>query len=795
MQKKIYQMQLSGTDLTLETGELAQFANGAVLVRYGDTVVLTTVTASTEPREGIDFFPLSVDYEEKMYSVGKIPGGFLKREGRPTENAVLTARSIDRPIRPLFPDDLRNDVVVNNLVLSVDHDHSPQVAALIGTSAAISISDIPWRGPVAGVQVAIVDGQVIVNPDLENASQSDLDLFLAGSETKICMIEAGANEVTDEKMLEAIEEGHKVISDICQLIKRMQDEIGKEKFSYVSKKAPAEVLDAVRDRYREAMRQAVLSADKTVRDQAVGQLADQVRAYVEEAYPDFSGQTAQVMDELEMGVVRDYLLNEKRRVDGRALDQIRPLSAQLDLLPRVHGSALFTRGQTQVLTICTLGTVDDAQRLDGVDTRESKRYMHQYNFPAYSVGEARPNRSPGRREIGHGALAERALVPVLPSMEEFPYAIRCVSEVTMSNGSTSQASVCSSSLALMAAGVPIKKPVAGISSGLIIDPENEDRYLVFMDIQGIEDFFGDMDFKVAGTKDGITAIQVDIKVDGLSLDIVRDAFAMTKKGRMQILDGTMNPLIDKPRTELSPFAPKIDQVDIPSDKIRDVIGTGGKVIRRIVELTGTEIDVEEDGPVGHVYIASTDTEAREKAIAIVRAIVFDPEPGTVFDGTVTRLMTFGAFVEIAPGKEGLVHISKMAWHRVNSVEDVLAVGDSVKVVVSEIDDQGRLNLSMRDLMEKPEGYVEREDEGGRGGRRSDSGSRGGRGDYRRNDRGGRDSGRDGGRSSYRDGGRDRGPRRDYEDRSSKRDSNDRSSSRDSEDRSERRGDPRKERSF
>ena len=786
MQKKIYKMQLSGTDLTLETGELAQFANGAVLVRYGDTVVLTTVTASTEPREGIDFFPLSVDYEEKMYSVGKIPGGFLKREGRPTENAVLTARSIDRPIRPLFPDDLRNDVVVNNLVLSVDHDHSPQVAALIGTSAAISISDIPWRGPVAGVQVAIVDDQVIVNPDLENASQSDLDLFLAGSETKICMIEAGANEVTDEKMLEAIEEGHKVISDICQLIKRMQDEIGKEKFSYVSKKAPAEVLDAVRDRYRDAMRQAVLSADKTVRDQAVGQLADQVRTYVEEAYPDFSGQTAQVMDELEMGVVRDYLLNEKRRVDGRALDQIRPLSAQLDLLPRVHGSALFTRGQTQVLTICTLGTVDDAQRLDGVDTRESKRYMHQYNFPAYSVGEARPNRSPGRREIGHGALAERALVPVLPSMEEFPYAIRCVSEVTMSNGSTSQASVCSSSLALMAAGVPIKKPVAGISSGLIIDPENEDRYLVFMDIQGIEDFFGDMDFKVAGTKDGITAIQVDIKVDGLSLDIVRDAFAMTKKGRMQILDGTMNPLIDKPRTELSPFAPKIDQVDIPSDKIRDVIGTGGKVIRRIVELTGTEIDVEEDGPVGHVYIASTDTEAREKAMAIVRAIVFDPEPGTVFDGTVTRLMTFGAFVEIAPGKEGLVHISKMAWQRVNAVEDVLAVGDPVKVVVSEIDDQGRLNLSMRDLMEKPEGYVEREDDGGRGGRRSDSGSRGGRSDYRRNDRGSREGGREGGRSSYRDSGRDRGPRRD---------SNDRGSNRDNENRGERRGDPRKERSF
>ncbi|NLA82254.1 MAG: polyribonucleotide nucleotidyltransferase [Clostridiaceae bacterium] len=790
MQKRIYQTQLSGTNLTLETGELAQFANGAVLVRYGDTVVLTTVTASSQPREGIDFFPLSVDYEEKMYSVGKIPGGFLKREGRPTENAVLTARSIDRPIRPLFPDDLRNDVVVNNLILSVDHDHSPQVAALIGTSAAISISDIPWRGPVAGVQLAIVDDKVIVNPDLEAYKASDLDLFLAGTHDKICMIEAGANEVTDEKVMEAIEEGHKVIQELCQLIQTMQSEIGKEKFTYESKKASAEVLEAVRDRYREDMRQAVLSADKSVRDKAVGELADQVKAFIEDNYADYSGQTSQVMDELEMGVVRDYLLNEERRVDGRGLHEIRALSAQLDLLPRVHGSALFTRGQTQVLTICTLGTVDDAQRLDGVDTRESKRYMHQYNFPAYSVGEARPNRSPGRREIGHGALAERALIPVLPDMDEFPYAIRCVSEVTMSNGSTSQASVCSSSLALMAAGVPIKKAVAGISSGLIIDPDNEDRYLVFMDIQGIEDFFGDMDFKVAGTNDGITAIQVDIKVDGLSLDIVRDAFAMTKKGRMQILDEAMNPVIAEPRAELSPFAPKIDQIDIPSDKIRDVIGTGGKVIRRIVELTETQIDVEEDGPIGHVYVASTDTEAREKAIAIIKAIVFDPEPGTVFDGTVTRLMTFGAFVEIAPGKEGLVHISKMAWERVNTVEDVLAVGDPVKVVVSEIDDQGRLNLSMRDLMEKPEGYVEREDEGsgGRGGRRSDGGRSGGR-DFRRNDRGGRDGGRDSGRSSYRGGGRDGG-------RDSSRDSNrDRAPRRDNDDRGGRRGDPRKERSF
>ncbi len=775
MQKRIYEMQLTGTPLTLETGELAQFANGAVLVRYGDTAVLTTVTASSEPREGIDYFPLAVDYEEKMYSVGRIPGGFLKREGRPTENAVLIARSIDRPIRPLFPDDLRNDVVVNNLILSVDHDHSPQVAALIGTSAAIAISDIPWNGPVAGVQVGLVEGEVVVNPSMEDAEKSDLDLFLAGTEDKICMIEAGADEVTDEKMLEAIEQGQKVIGDLCRLIISMRQEIGKEKFSYESNKAPDSLLHAVRDGFRDRMRQAVLSADKAVRDKAVAEVSADIRRFIEEEREEDAGFTAQVIDELEKLVVREYLLDEGRRVDGRGLEEIRPLVAQIDLFPRVHGSALFSRGQTQVMTICTLGTVDDAQRLDGVDTRESKRYMHQYNFPAYSVGEARPNRSPGRREIGHGALAERALVPVLPDLDDFPYTIRCVSEVTMSNGSTSQASVCSSSLALMAAGVPIRKPVAGISSGLIIDPEDQDRYLVFMDIQGIEDFFGDMDFKVAGTRDGITAIQVDIKVDGLSFDMIRDAFAMTREGRLQILDQAMNPVIAEPRAELSPFAPKIDIIDIPSDKIREVIGAGGKVIRRIVELTGAQIDVEEDGPVGHVYIASTDTEAREKAMGIIRAIVFDPEPGTVFDGVVTRLMTFGAFVEIAPGKEGLVHISKMAWQRVNSVEDVVQVGDQVKVSVTEIDDQGRLNLSMRDLMEKPEGYVEREDEGsgGRGGRRSD-GPRGGR-DYRRNDR---DRGsRDGGRSSYRGGGRDRGP------------------SRDGDDRGGRRGDPRKERSF
>jgi polyribonucleotide nucleotidyltransferase len=764
MEKRIYEMELNGTPLVLETGELAQFANGAVLVRYGDTVVLTTVTASAEPREGIDFFPLSVDYEEKMYSVGKIPGGFLKREGRPTENAVLTARSIDRPIRPLFPSDLRRDVVVNNLILSVDHDHSPQVAALIGTSASISISDIPWNGPVAGVQVGLVDDRVIVNPTFEETEDSDLDLFLAGTAKKICMIEAGANEVPDEKMLEAIAEGHKTIQDVCALISRMQAEIGKEKFTYESHETPEALKEDVFERFRDRMKEDILTPDKAVRDARIQALTDDVRAFVEEHHPDDIDFVRDVVDDLQKSVVRDYLFNDHRRVDGRALEDIRPLKAEIDLLPRVHGSALFTRGQTQVMTICTLGTLSEAQRLDGVDPREEKRYMHQYNFPAYSVGEARPNRSPGRREIGHGALAERALVPVLPSADDFPYAIRCVSEVTMSNGSTSQASVCASTLALMAAGVPISKPVAGISSGLITNPDDEDDYIVFMDIQGIEDFFGDMDFKVAGTRDGITAIQVDIKVDGLTLDIIRDAFALTREGRLQIINDTITPCIAEPRKELAPYAPKIDQIDIPADKIRDVIGSGGKVIRRITEETGTEIDVEEEGPVGHVYIASADQASGEKAMEIVRAIAFDPEPGTVFDGVVTRLMSFGAFVEIVPGKEGLVHISKMAWEHVDRVEDVVQVGDEVKVMVSEIDDQGRLNLSMRDLMEKPEGYVERDN------------------DRRRDNRGGRRGGSRGGNS--RGGGYRSNNQRDRRDNSRRRDGG-----------GSHRGEPRKERHF
>lgn len=743
MSKKIYETTLAGRPLRLETGELAQFANGAVLCSYGDTTVLTTVTASAQPRDGIDYFPLSVDYEEKMYSIGKIPGGFFKREGKPSENAVLTARSIDRPIRPLFPHDLKNDVIVNNLVLSVDQDNSPQVAALIATSAAIAISDIPWRGPVAGVKVGLVDDEIVINPTEAQADESRLDLFVAGTKDKICMIEAGANEVPEDRMMAALEAGQREISALCELILKMKDEIGVAPFAYESSSPDPAIESFVKEHFWDDMRSAVLSDDKSVRDLHVGSVRNAIAERLTEMYPDAGWNAGDLTDGLQKAVVRDYLFNEHKRVDGRALDQIRPLSAAVDVIPRVHGSGLFQRGQTQVLSLCTLGTLSNAQKLDGVDPEDRKRYMHHYNFPAYSVGEARPNRSPGRREIGHGALAERSLIPVLPSEEEFPYAIRCVSEILMSNGSTSQGSVCASTLALMAAGVPIKRPVAGISSGLIVNGDNENDYLVFMDIQGIEDFFGDMDFKVAGTTEGITAIQVDIKIDGLSLEIIKDALALTKKGRLQILEDVMLPVIAEPRKDLSPFAPKIEQIDIPADKIREVIGSGGKVIRRITEETGTEIDIEEDGPVGHIFIASPNQAASAEAIKRIKAIALDPEPGTVFDGVVTRLMPFGAFVEIAPGKEGLVHISKMAWGHVAKVEDAVEPGQSVRVVVSEVDSQGRLNLSMRDLIEKPQGYVEeqsaprgprRDGNRPRGGDRSDRGDRGGRGGDRSRER-------------------------------------------------------------
>ena len=703
--EKIFRTEIAGRPLVVKTGLIGQFANGAALVNYGDTTVLSTATASKQPREGIDFFPLSVDYEEKMYAVGKIPGGFLKREGRPGEKAILTSRVIDRPIRPLFPKDLRNDVCVNNLVMSVDPDCSPEITAMLGTSIAIAISDIPWKGPVGGVVLGLIDGKTIINPTLEQREQSQMYVTLAGTLTKICMVEAGANEVPDDVMLNAIAEGHEEIKKICEFINSIVAEIGKPKFTYDSADVPEEVFAAVKEFAWDKMREAVLAVDKEVRDAKVDALQEEVAAMLEEKEEGLSSWAPDAIYKLEKKVVRDYLFREHKRVDGRALDEIRPLSAAIDVVPRVHGSAYFQRGQTQVLNICTLAPLAEAQKLEGLDEQTSKRYIHHYNMPGYSTGEAKPVRSPGRREIGHGALAERSLIPVLPSEEEFPYAIRTVSEITMSNGSTSQGSVCGSTLSLMAAGVPIKRPVAGISSGLIVNEEDDNDFLVFMDIQGIEDFFGDMDFKVAGTTEGITSIQVDIKVEGLSLDIIKQAFEMTHKGRLQIINDVILPCIPEPRKELSPYAPRIISMQIPVDKIREVIGSGGKVINKIIADTGADINIEDDGK---LYISTPDMEAADKAQKIINGIISDPEVGEEFDGVVTRLMDFGAFVEFLPGKEGLVHISKMAWNRVEKVEDVLHEGDQVHVKLIEIDSQGRLNLSIRDCLPKPEDYVEEE---------------------------------------------------------------------------------------
>ena len=703
--EKIFRTEIAGRPLVVETGKIAQFANGSALVRYGETTVLSTATASATPREGIDFFPLSVDYEEKMYAVGKMPGGFLKREGRPGEKAILVSRVIDRPIRPLFPKDLRNDVCVNNLVMSVDPDCSPEITAMLGTSIAIAISDIPWKGPVGGVVLGLIDGKTIINPTLEQREVSDMYVTLAGTLNKICMVEAGANEVPDDVMLNAIAEGHEEIKKICEFINSIVAEIGKEKFTYESADVPEDVFEAVKEFGWDRMRAAVLSKDKEVRDGNVAVLQEEVAAMLEEKEEGLSKWAPDAIYKLEKKVVRDYLFREHVRVDGRALDEIRPLSCAVGVLPRVHGSSFFQRGQTQVMNICTLAPLDDAQKLEGLDEQTYKRYMHHYNFPGYSTGEAKPSKSPGRREIGHGALAERSLIPVLPSEEEFPYSIRTVSEITMSNGSTSQGSVCASTLSLMDAGVPIKRPVAGISSGLITDPDNDDNFLVFMDIQGIEDFFGDMDFKVAGTTEGITSIQVDIKVEGLTLDIIKAAFEMTHKGRLQIINDIILPCIPAPRAELNKWAPRIISMQVPVDKIREVIGSGGKVINKIIADTGAQININDDGM---VYISTPDLEKAEKAKMIINGIVADPEVGTEYDGTVTRLMDFGAFVEFLPGKEGLVHISKMAWNRVEKVEDVVKEGDKVHVKLIEIDSQGRLNLSMRDCMPKPEGYVEEE---------------------------------------------------------------------------------------
>ncbi|MBO7658357.1 MAG: polyribonucleotide nucleotidyltransferase [Clostridia bacterium] len=691
---KTFTTELAGRTLTIETGKMAQLANGAVLVRYGDTVVISTATASKTPRDGVDFFPLSVDYEEKLYSVGKIPGGFLKREGKPSEKAILTSRVIDRPIRPLFPKDLRNDVAVINTVLSVDQDNSPEIAAMIGTSAAISISDIPFNGPIGGVVLGLVNGEVVINPDARQREKSDMYVTLAGTKEKVTMVEAGANEVPENVMLNAIIKGHGVIKKICEFIESIVAEVGKPKFTYTSCAVPHDLYEDVEAIGLETMKQAVLAVDKTVRDNAIDALTADVQARLAEKYPDSKALINEAIYKLEKSVVRNYLLKEHKRVDGRALDEIRPLSAEIDVLPRVHGSGLFTRGQTQVLTICTLGQLSEYQILDGIDEEDRKRYIHQYNFPGYSVGEAKSIKSPGRREIGHGALAERALVPVIPSEEEFPYTLRLVSEVLMSNGSTSQGSVCGSTLALMAAGVPIKAPVAGISCGLVTNPDDENDFITFMDIQGIEDFFGDMDFKVAGTEKGITAIQVDIKVQGLSYEVIRQAFELTRKGRMKILNEIILPCIPEPRKELSKYAPKVFSMQIPTDKIRDVIGSGGKTINKIIEVTGVKIDIEETGK---IYISTPDEEAAQKAMKIIDGITGNLTVGEVFEGRVTRLMQFGAFVEFLPGQEGLVHISKMAKFRVERVEDVVSEGDIVKVKFIGYDKMGRIDLSMKDV--------------------------------------------------------------------------------------------------
>ena len=698
MNKK-FETELAGRKLVIEPWRVAELSNGNTIVRYGDTVVMVNVTASKEPKEGVDFFPLSVDYEEKLYSVGKIPGSFTKREGKPADKAILTSRAIDRPIRPLFPKDFRNDVVVVATVLSVEPDNSPEVCAMIGASVALSISDIPFGGPTAAVNVGYVDNQIVINPTLEQREKTRLTLTVAGTMDKVTMIEAGADEITNDTMLDCIKAGHEEIKKLCKFIKEIKDEVGKPKFEYKSFATNKEVFDEISENFKARMYQDVQALDKEVRDANMDKLAEDVQAYFVEKYGEEetenkSADIANSLHDLEKECVREMILKEHKRPDGRKIDELRPLSCEVGFLPRVHGSAIFTRGQTQVLSVVTLGTKSEEQELDGLDEQVAKRYMHQYNFPSYSVGEARPSRGPGRREIGHGALAEKALVPVIPSEDEFPYTIRVVSEVLSSNGSTSQASICGSTLALMDAGVPIKKPVAGISTGLVTSKENPDEYVMLTDIQGIEDFFGDMDFKVGGTKDGITAIQVDIKNDGLTYDIIKQAFERTKVARDYILDNIMLPQIAEPRKELSKYAPRIITTKIDVDKIKDVIGPGGKMINKIIDATEVKIDIEDDG---RVCIYSNDGENGKKALKMIEAIAKDPEVGQIYEGKVTRLMNFGEFVDIGGGKEGLLHISKISNKRVEKVEDVLSVGDEIKVKVYEIDSQGRINLSMKDL--------------------------------------------------------------------------------------------------
>ena len=707
-----FETELAGRKLTVETGRVAELANGDAIIHYGDTVVMVNVTASKEPREGIDFFPLSVDYEEKLYAVGKIPGSFQKREGKPADKAILTSRAIDRPIRPLFPKDFRNDVCVVATVLSVEQDNSPEVCAMIGASVALSISDIPFGGPTAAVNVGYVDGQIVINPTVAQREHSRLKLTVAGTMEKVTMIEAGADEIPNDTMLDCIKAGHEEIKKLCKFIEGIKEEVGKPKFEYVSFATDKDVYAEIKENFKERMYQDVQAVDKEVRDANMDKLAEDIQAYFVEKYGEEeteakSTEIANSIHDLEKECVREMIFKEHKRPDGRRIDEIRPLSCEVGVLPRVHGSAIFTRGQTQVLSVVTLGTKSEEQELDGLDEEESKRYMHQYNFPSYSVGEARPSRGPGRREIGHGALAEKALVPVIPPEDEFPYTIRVVSEVLSSNGSTSQASICGSTLALMDAGVPIKKPVAGISTGLVTSKENPDEYVMLTDIQGIEDFFGDMDFKVGGTKDGITAIQVDIKNDGLTYDIIKEAFERTKVARDYILDEIMKPQIAEPRAELSKYAPRIITTTINVDKIKDVIGPGGKMINKIIDATGVKIDIEEDG---RVCIYTDDAENGKKALKMIEDIAKDIEVGKVYDGKVTRIMNFGAFVDIGGGREGLLHISKISNKRVEKVEDVLAVGDEIKVKVYEIDNQDRINLTMKDLEENKENKEEHVEE-------------------------------------------------------------------------------------
>ncbi len=701
---KVYETTLAGRPLKLETGKMAGLANAAIMATYGETAVLCTVTAAAKPREGVDFFPLSVDFEEKMYSVGRIPGSFQRREGRASEKAILASRCIDRPIRPLFPKDMRNDVSVVATVMSVDPDCAPMITAMIGVSAAIAISDIPWAGPISGVNVGLIDGEIIINPTLEQREKSKMNVTVASTADLVAMIEAGADEVDDETMFDAIMKAHEVNRDIVEFINGIVNEIGKPKMSFESSDPDPDVMARIEEFCIEDVKKALDTDDKLVRDAALLPIYNAVH---EKFDPEFEGCEAkldEIMYLVQKHVVRDWLKKEHKRVDGRGIDDIRPLDAQIDLLPRVHGSGMFTRGQTQVLSVTTLASVSEAQKLDGIDEQIEKRYIHHYNFPSYSVGETKPSRGPGRREIGHGALAEKALLPVIPSVEEFPYAIRVVSEVLSSNGSTSQASICGSTLSLMAAGVPIKAPVAGISCGLITDDDGS--FMTMVDIQGLEDFYGDMDFKVAGTKNGITAIQMDLKVHGLTPEIIKEALYKTHKARDYILDEVMLPVISEPRAELSKYAPKMFTTVIDPSKIGDVIGKQGKVIQSIQEQCECTINIEEDG---HVYIAAIDAEKAQQALMIVETIANDPEIGAIYKGKVTRLMTFGAFVEIAPGKEGLVHISKLDVRRVDKVEDVVSVGDEVIVKVTEIDDQGRLNLSRRDALIEVDGAVPEND--------------------------------------------------------------------------------------